>query len=552
MKKTYVPVTLNAFLNESKTITLKRKYGERQPVVVGSNAPLRNQVLSFLSENNKVSKIKLKKFIAGLNESSKNPVAAANMWIKRNEKFLIKENRNGVTYYKLSGIGKRLAGNLTHTNQISESEELNIRRKLESKKPSILREARIPVGDELQNLTQNQVTKLGKGDEGYFTNPNNGTFSNRYRLDDGQIVEVDPDGSAYFITGEDIQGGGPVNYMTPAESQEEFNNLDPSQVTQINRGDDGYSDDQYTDVFNNRYRLDDGRIVEVSPNGSARIVNESHESENNNDDNYDFVDRKKGFNRPGLYDDVDEKCEVDEDEEDSLDESTKRKIKTLIENLKSKKSKKLNEDIFDDEKESKKSKDSDSDDVDFSFDELTFDDLDLEDEEKPEGAEGEDLENLDEVPEELPLDSEDDDKVEITEFVITVDDVDEATTELTELDVDVENALDEEGEPIENQIKVSAENWDSLKGWLEDKGVDIEEMFGGTIEVEDDDIDVEAIEGDIEDLDDLNKNDIDDDLDDLGAADDLEGGDDLDAADDLDDADDLDTEEEKEEKEEEE
>ena len=35
-----------------------------------------------------------------------------------------------------------------------------------------------------------------------------------------------------------------------------------------------------------------------------------------------------------------------------------------------------------------------------------------------------------------------------------------------------------------SQIKVSADNWEKLKGWLESKGVDIEEMFGGQIETE--------------------------------------------------------------------
>jgi len=54
MKKSYVPVTLDAYLNESKTITLKRGYGEKQPVVVGANAPLRNQVLTFVGESQKV------------------------------------------------------------------------------------------------------------------------------------------------------------------------------------------------------------------------------------------------------------------------------------------------------------------------------------------------------------------------------------------------------------------------------------------------------------------------------------------------------------------
>ena len=44
--------------------------------------------------------------------------------------------------------------------------------------------------------------------------------------------------------------------------------------------------------------------------------------------------------------------------------------------------------------------------------------------------------------------------------------------------------VDNEGE---EQIKVQAEDWEVLKGWLEEKGVDIEEMFGGEIEVEETD-----------------------------------------------------------------
>jgi hypothetical protein len=36
----------------------------------------------------------------------------------------------------------------------------------------------------------------------------------------------------------------------------------------------------------------------------------------------------------------------------------------------------------------------------------------------------------------------------------------------------------------ENKIKVKAQDWDVLKGWLEEKGVDVKEMFGGDIESE--------------------------------------------------------------------
>ena len=347
MKKQYVQVTLDAYLNESKSITLKRGYGKRKPVVVGAQAPLRNQILAFVSESQKVSKFELKRFIAGLNETSKNPVAAANMWIKRNAKFFIIENKSGVTYFKLSKIGKRLT---SHLKPISISE-------------------------------QGPQPKPGS---------------------------------------------------------------------------------------------------------------------------YDFIDRKKGYARPGIYDEEDEESELDE-EIDEIDEAQKVRIKKIIENIKAKRNKKLNEadedEVKDDDEVDKKDKDED--------DELTFDDLDLDsdedkdkdedkDEDKEDGEEKEDKEVGDE-------DKEDgEDKVEITEFIITVDNVDEAIDELSELEVTAEKVLDEEGEEIEDQVKVSADDWEALRGWLEEKGVDIEEMFGGEIEVEDEDeIKPEENLEDVEDLEDL-------------------------------------------------
>jgi hypothetical protein len=103
MKKTYVPKTLNEFLSESKSIPLKRKYGERPAVIAGANAPLRNQVLSFVAESGSVSKRELKQFILGLKEGG-STVAAANMFIKRNSQYFITENKGDVTYFRLSNI----------------------------------------------------------------------------------------------------------------------------------------------------------------------------------------------------------------------------------------------------------------------------------------------------------------------------------------------------------------------------------------------------------------------------------------------------------------
>ena len=369
MKRKYVPTTLNEYLNENKSITLKRGYGDRKPVVVGSKAPLRNQVLAFVSESNGVTRSELKKFIAGLNETSKNPVAAATMWLNRNSKFFITENKNGQTTYKLSSLGRKL---VKHLSPVSISEQETIRKRI--------------------------------------------------------------------------------------------NEMSPSKKTIF----EDFEEDEF--------------------------------EENNRPGSYDFVDRKKGYERPGIYDtdeSLEECSEGDEgkDEEDEkMDEAAKARIKKIVERIKAKNGKKLNEEMMTEDE-----------------DELTFDDIEMDDEdEKEDEIEGDedeikgDTDELESDEDEIEGDIDDEfedeeegeEKVEITEFVITVDDVDDAIGELAELGVDAEQVTDEEGEVIENQIKVSADDWESLKGWLEEKGVDIEEMFGGEIEVEDED----ELEGDVEEL----------------------------------------------------
>jgi hypothetical protein len=123
MKQNYVPTSLGQFLNENRSITLTRKYGQKEPVVIGSRAPLRNQVLSFVAENVKVSKVELKKFITGLNEGNVSPTAV-NMWLKRNEKYFVTETKGITTSYKLSNLGQKLVKMLVpETETISESEE---------------------------------------------------------------------------------------------------------------------------------------------------------------------------------------------------------------------------------------------------------------------------------------------------------------------------------------------------------------------------------------------------------------------------------------------
>ena len=166
--KQYAPTSLSSFLNESKSIMLKRKYGQNDSVIVGSNAPLRNQVLSYVSENLRVSKTDLKRFIAGLNEGSKNPIAAANMWLTRNSKFFITENKNGITYFKLSNVGKRLTSGFSKTQTLSEAEEINLRKQLNLNRPGLKR----PIDLEHNDIEDEEIhTDLEDGEEDFEEYP---------------------------------------------------------------------------------------------------------------------------------------------------------------------------------------------------------------------------------------------------------------------------------------------------------------------------------------------------------------------------------------------
>ena len=107
----YVSENMGDFLNNSRkepkkvnesfhrTAEIKRKYGERPTVSVGTQAPLRNRVLSYIAENVRVSKNQLRQYIIGLSEGNAKP-AAISMFLKRNVQFFIIESKNGETFFK--------------------------------------------------------------------------------------------------------------------------------------------------------------------------------------------------------------------------------------------------------------------------------------------------------------------------------------------------------------------------------------------------------------------------------------------------------------------
>jgi hypothetical protein len=466
MKQTYVPVTLDQYLNESKTITLKRGYGERQPVVVGSNAPIRNQILAYVAENQRVAKGDLKRFIAGLNEGSRNPNASAIMWLKRNEQFFVTESKEGQTFFKLSPVGKRLADRFVQLPPTS--------------------------------LTEKK--KEGKKDDYDFVDTKKGY----------------PRKGIYDATEDEEECKKCGKKKDACECSESVTESRKAKIEAI------------IERIKAKRSQDLSEKNQVAPNLGGKLDPNLHkllgQDQNKDPKELDNIEKELTEEKQLMGKDplagvgkTDTKLggKLEKNLHNQLEPGQDKDEKELTKFPEEKAKKKINEAEEEEKKED---------------DELSFDDLDLGDEEKKEGEEKPEGE---EKEEEKPEETEEDEKVEITEFIITVTNAEQAIKELDELGVPAEKVEDEEeheekespeeekaeheeggseegkeekeeekpeetggldlGEAAEGEeetateekIKVSVDYWDKLKGWLEGKGYDIEELFGGEIEVED-------------------------------------------------------------------
>ena len=104
-----------------------------------------------------------------------------------------------------------------------------------------------------EQLSQEEIEgaeRVGDGD----------AFTVRYRLQDGRFVDVGPDGNYHLVNLDQPQLQAVIE-LTPEESE-------------------GAEPIEGGDAFNNRYRLRDGRIVDMRPDGRASLVNESQSTWN--------------------------------------------------------------------------------------------------------------------------------------------------------------------------------------------------------------------------------------------------------------------------------
>ena len=417
MKKQYVPRTLTEFISESNSITLKRKYtSERPAITVGANAPLRNQVLSFVAENASVSKSDLKQYILGLREGGAT-VASANMFIKRNARYFVTESLNGVTYFKLSNLGQRLVNQFAPKQETNVSESFrNCRKSLNEKfeDPDVNRELDDEVPDDIE---ADDIDGEGPAENIEFDTET----EDNVQQDSGDDFEYKEDDEKIVLTYYKNDKGAEL----PEDEVPKSKDLDDEDLDD----DTGYNKRKFD--FKDKGRPG---LTDMDESTKAQFVSHALAGKKSS--------RLGGKLDPKLHNLLDDNEDKDENELKENEARIKR-MKKIIENLKNKNQ----DESLNEADESDELADADLDTID------TGDEVETEtDDDTATTLDGE--ENMEEV--------------EITEFIITVDDVDSAIDELTELGVMAERvpvealveevpAPEEEPAPEEAPVEAPAE-----------------------------------------------------------------------------------------------
>ena len=93
-------------IDERKTMQVKRKYSEYDSIHVGVNAPVRNNILGYISEKGSCTRKELMEFIATTNEDSGSRTSGS--WVRKNKKYITEFTKNGCDCCKLSKLGQRV------------------------------------------------------------------------------------------------------------------------------------------------------------------------------------------------------------------------------------------------------------------------------------------------------------------------------------------------------------------------------------------------------------------------------------------------------------
>ena len=98
--------TFEDFINEGRVV-IKRKYTDTHPEkAVSDKAPIRERVLSFVSEKGSVTRQELLEFLSAMNEETGGNTSRK--WLTKNPTLFVIKEKNGIKTYNLSSYGKKV------------------------------------------------------------------------------------------------------------------------------------------------------------------------------------------------------------------------------------------------------------------------------------------------------------------------------------------------------------------------------------------------------------------------------------------------------------
>lgn len=470
MGRKYVPTTLDDFLNENRQINLKRGYRGNPGINVNAKAPLRDRILTYVAENEGITSKELKKYIAGLNETSKKPLSAANMWLKRNDKFFEVNENDGTV--RLSTVGKRLVNRLTLTENVNEGKKKDKKKKVEEEDHDFVD-------------TKKGYARPGINDS-TNENVNEEELKEKIRamLSEDELPSIDENLSADLILEEDEEDELTFDDLDLDPDEEGEEGEEGEEDLEGEEGEEGEEelegDEEKVELTEFIITVDNAQeaIEELKDLGvDAEIVDgeggdeeldlEGGDLEGGDEEEFD-LDGDLDLGDEGDLDLGDEGGE--EGEELDLEEGHEGMVHEDDEELEDRLSA-LENKVKDLESGGGVGEDEEFD------------------------LEGGDLE----APDELDLGGEED-----LEGGDELEGMEDLEGEEDEVDMGTE------------EIRVSAEDFPALKQWLEDKGVDVEDLLGGEVEMEEDgeefevgDAEDEDAEGEEEDADDADAEDAD-------------------------------------------
>lgn len=452
-RKQYVPTTLDGYLNESKSFMLKRGYGQRKPVIAAARGAVRDQVLPFVAENKKVSGKVLRKFIAGLNENGSKP-AAVNMWLKRNSKYFVAESKNGETFYTLSKIGRRLVNRLQPITESKEKEAdhdfVDTKKGYERKGITSSADAEDEKIDEAEGagkeIKQNAIEK-------YLASKKKKMYkkSEYENVLEGKAEDMDGDGD---IDSDDWKAKRDAA-IKKAKAEKEATNESEARKERI------------------------AKLLEEIREKESNKLNEEEEEDELTFDDLDLGDEESEEEEGELDLDLGDEAGEEKSEDDVEDIEISEFILTVDDPeaaIAELEERGITAEVVSDESDDEESEEEEGEEIGDEESDL-FGEEDAEAEEDAEEAIDTDgdlsLEEADESEEEaaeLDFDLEGDEESE-----------EESEEEVEEIDFGEET---EEDESEGQKIKVSADHAEELVKYLEEKGVDVEEMFGGQLDIE--------------------------------------------------------------------